>query len=73
MNNYIKCPLCELNYIKTDKTCCNVCNPKMKGKLLADDELVYETYKQSKLEEHEKRRKSMEAYYAYRYNRVPNC
>jgi hypothetical protein len=70
---YVKCPLCELNYMKTDKTCCTVCDPKMKGRLLVDEELAYQDNRQSKLEEYEARRKQMEAYYAYRYNRVPNC
>ena len=70
---YVKCPLCDLNYIKTGDTCCTICDPKMCGKLLADESLAYEAYRQTKREENQVHRKSMEAYYAIRYNRVPNC
>lgn len=73
MTNYVKCPHCDLNYIQAHEKYCKACDPKMRGKLLSDAEEAYENYRQQKWEEHQARKQSMEAFYAYRYNRKLNC
>lgn len=73
MTNYVKCPKCDLNYIQTNEKCCKVCDPKMRGKTITDIETNYETYRETKLKEYEARKHSMEAFYAYRWNRSPKC
>lgn len=71
MADYIKCPQCELNYMLEKEKCCEVCDPKMKGKLISDVEAKFEAKRQEKLETYESRREIMALYYAYRYNKSP--
>ena len=71
MSKYVICPHCELNYIPSGESCCKVCDPKMRGKLASDIADANEAYREMKLKEYEVNRQSMEAFYAYRYNRSP--
>ena len=73
MSNYVKCPCCELNYITAEENCCKVCDPKMRGKLASDAEESYEVQRELKLQEYEAKKRSMEAFYAIRWNRSPRC
>ena len=73
MSKYVICPRCDLNYIQSGEKCCNVCDPKMRGKLASDAAEANEAYREAKLAEYEARKQSMEAFYAYRYNRSPRC
>lgn len=45
----------------------------MRGKLISDDEEAYEAQRQLKLQEYEAKKRSMEAFYAIRWNRSPRC
>ena len=49
MAQYIKCPCCELNYINPEEKHCKVCDPKMCGKLISDNEADYEEKRETKL------------------------
>jgi len=68
MAQYIKCPVCELNYIQAGEKHCKLCSPDMMGKSLADMETEYDEIRQERWKEQKKRRESMDAFRAYRYN-----
>lgn len=70
MAQYVKCPKCELNYIKDNEQYCMACNPKMRGKSITEIEEENEKFRQTRLEAYERNRKSMQDFRAYRYNCV---
>jgi hypothetical protein len=69
--DYVKCPVCELNYIRTDEVCCTLCKPETKGKTISDYEEAYEEQRREKLEQYSAHKEAMEDFYSYRYNRAP--
>jgi hypothetical protein len=69
--NYVKCPRCDLNYIQAGEKYCGACDPKRQDKLISTATEAYEARRYTKLNEYEARKQSMEAYYAYRFNRKP--
>ena len=71
MAQYIKWPCCELNYINPAEKHCKVCDPKMCGKLISDNEADYEEKRETKLKAYQAKKESMEAFYSIRWNRCP--
>lgn len=72
MMKYVKCPICELNYIEQGKKYCMACDPKIRGKLISDTEESNEEYRQQKWKQHAEYKKSMQEFYSIRYNCKPN-
>ncbi|GHV00745.1 hypothetical protein FACS1894211_08810 [Clostridia bacterium] len=69
-NNYVKCPVCDLNYMHSGERCCEVCDPKAQGRLISTAAQADDEYRYTKLQEYDARKRSMEAYRAYRWNRA---
>jgi len=69
MGNYVKCPCCDLNYIRGDEKICVVCSPKMRGKLISDAVVSLDTFIQAQRKASNDRQESMAAFRAMRYNR----
>jgi len=72
MSKYVRCPICELNYVKDGEKCCSDCALRLRGKpTIADDEVAYENYRQTKMDENQVKRRAMEDFFSYRFNRAP--
>jgi len=66
---YVKCPCCDLNYMRAGEKCCGVCSPKMRGKSISDVVVGIDTFVQEQLKARSERQESMAAFRAVRYNR----
>jgi hypothetical protein len=65
----IVCPRCELNFILENEGFCKVCKPIVQNNSAKDEQEDYEDYLEFKHQERKLSRKSMEDYFAIRYNR----
>ena len=71
INNYIKCPVCDLNYMLQSEKHCKVCDPKTRDKFNAISKMgtAYEIKQEKRLEAYGAKKEEKALFYAYRYNK----
>ena len=66
---YVKCPVCEINYIEEGEEMCDICKDNRKDNSLVNSMAYEEQKEQEKLAKYYKDKEGKKSYLSLRYNR----